>query len=67
MESNDDDEIATDGKRNEVDTNNDDENATDGTRNEMARNDSDEVEVRICCLYIKGNYILLRILEAQMM
>ena len=66
MESNDDDEIATDGTRNEVETNND-ENATDGTRNEMARNDSDEVEIRICCLYIKGNYILLRILEAQMM
>ena len=50
MESNDDDEIATDGTRNEVETNNDDENATDGTRNEVARNDSDEVEVRICCL-----------------
>lgn len=59
MESNDDDEIATDGTRNEVKTNNDDENATDGTRNEVARNDSDEVKVRICCLYVKGNYICL--------
>ena len=50
-----------------METNNDDENATDGTRNEVARNDSDEVEVRICCVYIKGIYILFRILEAQMM